>query len=299
MLVSPTHFRSNMETMADDKFGKKVTHDAETHALKQFGGLVDNLRDDNINIMIYKQCHPDAMDSIFPNNWFSTHKNEYCPEGLLIIYPMKAKDRRLERNPKIINHLKEHYKYFVDLTFFEEAKEYLESTGVLIFDNINRKIYCNLSNRATPRALHEYMNIFNSYMSKPYKLVTFRAFDREGFPIYHTNVMMSVLERHIVICLESIKDPEEREMVRKECSENKEVIDISYGELYHMCCNVLCLRSKDGKPVVAMSNNAYLHYSKKNLRMIEYNYYLCISDIHTIENVGGGSIRCMLGEIFE
>jgi len=153
---------------------------------------------------------------------------------------MKSEKRRLERNPEFIEKFKINYKHFIDLSYLEKENEYLESTGTLIFDNNNRKIYCAVSERATKRALDIFIESFNKFTSQPYELITFNSFDKNDRPIYHTNCLMSVLEKHVVVCLNSIKNKEEREKVRKsiEISE-KNLIDLTFKEMENFCANII------------------------------------------------------------
>ncbi len=145
-MVAPTNFGSNAEAIVDNYFMAKDENPQQTKldAEKEFQNYVEKLKEKNVEVITYPQCHDDAIDSIFPNNWFSTHKNENVPEGILIVYPMKSALRRLERNPKIIEDLKKEYKHFIDLTEYEKKGEYLEGTGSLLVDNLNKKFYCNL-----------------------------------------------------------------------------------------------------------------------------------------------------------
>jgi len=240
-MVEPTQFCTNIETLKDNYFMKNADiPDIQNKALAEFTNFVDQVKEKNINVNVFKQCHPDAADSVFPNNWFSTHKNEFIPDGIFILYPMKSEKRRLERNPEFIEKFKINYKHFIDLSYLEKENEYLESTGTLIFDNNNRKIYCAVSERATKRALDIFIESFNKFTSQPYELITFNSFDKNDRPIYHTNCLMSVLEKHVVVCLNSIKNKEEREKVRKsiEISE-KNLIDLTFKEMENFCANII------------------------------------------------------------
>lgn len=297
-MVRPTKFGTNYETLKDNKFMKE-SKDASVHykALCEFNNFVAKLKEESIQVHDFDQCHEEATDSVFPNNWFSTHKGEFHPEGILVMYPMKSNLRRKEKNPEIIEMLKPKYKNFIDLSFLEEEGEFLESTGCLIFDNENRKIYCSISERATEKALDVFLENFNKFSKLPYTLVKFHAFDKHGHSIYHTNVMLSILDKHAVICSESITNIEERQRVLKELSENKHVIEVTYEEMNKFCCNILNLRSKDDKHIIAMSETAYINFSKTSKDILEGSYKIVYANLNTIEEVGGGSARCMLAEI--
>jgi len=122
-MVEPTQFCTNIETLKDNYFMKNADiPDIQNKALAEFTNFVDQVKEKNINVNVFKQCHPDAADSVFPNNWFSTHKNEFIPDGIFILYPMKSEKRRLERNPEFIEKFKINYKHFIDLSYLEKEK---------------------------------------------------------------------------------------------------------------------------------------------------------------------------------
>jgi hypothetical protein len=300
-MIKPTNFTTNYETLQDNKFMvENKDSSTQQKALEEFNQIVSNIEKNNIDVMVYNQCHKEAVDSVFPNNWFSTHKNEDIPEGLLIIYPLKSPLRRLERNADIIKDLKSKYEHFVDLSYLENKGEYLESTGSLIFDNLNKRIYCNISERATENALNIFIKEFNKYSKKGYSLITFSAVDKNGDKIYHTNVMMTILENHVVICSNTIKNKKDKMKVLKLAAENRKIIRVSFNEMNNFCCNMINVKSKNGKNIVViLSKTAYDHFQSKNKKILEKNYTLCINDLKTIELVGGGSARCMVGEIFD
>lgn len=303
ILVEPTNFGLNSETIVDNKFMKAdyFTENINDLALLEFQNFVKNLNSKDVKTEIFKQVNVEAKDSIFPNNWFSTHRNRNFPEGLLVIYPMKSPNRRLERNNLILDYLKPLYKYFLDLTFLENEGEYIESTGCLIFDNQNNYIFCGISERCTPKALKFFINKFNEISKLPYSLVSFTANDSHGNLIYHTNVLLSVLEKHIVICSDAIRDMNEKNNVLKIIAslKDKKLIDVSLKEMENFCCNILCLSSSnDKKNILILSQTAYENFTKENLCELESTYELCINNISYIEKVGGGSCRCMIAEIF-
>jgi hypothetical protein len=300
LMVKPTLFATNYQTLEDNKFMVEIKENVQDRALQEFNYFVTNLVTKGVKVQVETQCHEAASDSIFPNNWFSTHKNEYFPDGLLIIYPLKAENRRLERNSILIENMKKNYKNFIDLSYLELEGDFLESTGCLIFDNINRTVYCSISERASKRALDIFIEMFNKFSLKPYKLVAFKASDMNGNAIYHTNVLMSVLEKHIIICLETIKDEIEKENLIKEInSSGKSLVDVTFEELKNFGCNVLSVKNTENKTVLILSKAAYEGFSEKNRTMLESEYVLAVNDIATIELVGGGSARCMVAEIYD
>ena len=297
LIIRPTNFKTNYETFEDNKFMKEISEsNIQQKALDQFSNFSEKLIK-NFNVMIYDQCDIEAVDSVFPNNWFSTHRNKNIPEGLLIIYPMKSQLRRKERNPLIINDLKNNYKHFKDLSYLENENEFLEGTGSLIFDEKNKNIFCSISERATEKALKVFMDVINEYSSLPYKLITFKSYDLSNNLIYHTNVMMSILKNDIIICLESIKNEEEKNIILSEIQKYN-IIDVTYDEMNHFICNILCLNGKNENYFIAVSKTACDHMSDKTMKSLKKNYEFLIAEIETIEQVGGGSARCMIAELF-
>jgi hypothetical protein len=151
---------------------------------------------------------------VFPNNWFSTHRNEDVPDGLFVLYPMRAPTREREKNQQIIQEVGKWYEGFLDLQR-EAPGQALEGTGSLLFDQWNRKIYCQRSVRADPLLLDKFLTQFNKISRTPYEAVTWDSVDPQGNPIYHTNVVMGIFRKHVVLCTESIRDTKERENVVK------------------------------------------------------------------------------------
>jgi hypothetical protein len=298
LMIEPTNFGTNTETLADNKFMKESSNDDQPKAYEEFNNFVNNLRNKHIEVLTYKQPFLEAKDAIFPNNWFSTHRNENFPDGLLIIYPMKNKSRRIEKNPEIIGKLKSEYKEFLDLSYLEMENEFIESTGSLIFDNQNQNIYCSMSERSTEKALDIFILAFNKLSKTPYNLIKFNSKDINGNTIYHTNVVLSVLEKHIVVCLDSIVNKEERKNIVSIISNsNKKILEITMKEMQNFGCNIINATSKDST-VLIISKTAYENLSEEKIDELKSHYDLCINMIDNIENVGGGSCRCMVAEIF-
>jgi len=204
------------------------------------------LRSAGIAVDLYKQQFDDTPDSLFPNNWISTHFYKgQMKKRLVFSYPMKCENRQREFNVKMVQDtMKVKNSEFIDLAGWHYKQKYLEGTGVLIFDTYNEKLYVNLSPRADKDLLIQYLENFNLYVKNPYKAVTFKAVN-DGHPIYHTNVMLGMLTEHAVVSLESIKSKKERIEVIKELTAKdinkkpKKLIDISLKEVNEFCGNVL------------------------------------------------------------
>lgn len=299
MLVRPTSFGINSEILEDNKFVKLENIDSESTKILALVEFEEFRRCIEISIEVdtFDQIDERAIDSIFPNNWFSTHRNKDFPDGLLIIYPMMSKVRRLEKQPSIIIELKKSYLHFEDLSYLEEESEFLESTGSLIIDSRCRKIYCSISQRSTEKAIQAFMKVFNKYALVPYKLITFISYDSNTSLIYHTNVLLSILEKHIVVCIDAI-DKENRACIKNELAEDRKLIEVSFQEMNNFCCNILNVASRSSESTIIMSERAYESFSKENIDELMNCYKILHVPINTIENVGGGSARCMIAELY-
>jgi len=196
-MVRPTQYFVNEETFLDNKFMNRSEDSADVStqkAIKEFDGLKQAIIDAGVKVELFQQMHLDAPDSCFPNNWFSTHKNDAFPSGLFVLYPMRAETREQEKNPKFIKMMRGEHSEFLNLPRVMDPKasqlsKALEGTGSLLFDNQNSKIYCNISQRAFPDVLKDFFFEFNSIAIKPFRPVTYKAFGPDGSPVYHTNVV--------------------------------------------------------------------------------------------------------------
>ena len=298
LMVRPAQFRMNEQTAVNNFFQEQldITQDTITvKAQKEFDNFVETLRGVGINVIVYQDdLVPDTPDSIFPNNWFSTHA-----DGDVAIYPMFAKNRRLERREEVCELLDSEgfdISEIVDFTSFEEDQQYLEGTGSVILDRVHEKAYCALSARADE-------DLFIYFCEEmEYTPVIFRAnqtVDGERKPIYHTNVMMCVGTDFAVICLDSIDDKKERKNVVKHLKENgKEIIEITESQVNQFAGNMLQVQNKEGKTYLVMSATALKSLTAEQRSKIEGFTTILSSELETIETCGGGSARCMMAEVF-
>ena len=322
LMVAPTKFFFNTETAWDNEFMNQIEDDSDLAcgneeaqqtkvgidfiAAQEHQNLVQKIEESGISVIKYEQQADDLPDSLFPNNWVSSHKypNSIDEKGVVCVYPMKVPTRQREVNYDIVRHLTGDEGHTIDFTNYNHVGKALEGTGVLIFDPANRKIYAGISQRWELDVLENFLENFNQNFSSPFKLVTFTAKTATGTPIYHTNVMMSILSDHAAICLEAIQDPEERERVIQELSSPelndypKRIIDISLDEVYQMWGNILCVVNNKAEPWVIMSSTAFNGFSEEHLHELESHYRIIHSDVSTIEKIGGGSARCMVAEVF-
>jgi len=292
LMVRPFQFYFNQQTAANNFFQSNINiENANELAIAEFDAMVEKLRAHQIKVNVVQDTKdPSTPDSIFPNNWVSTHTN-----GTLCLYPMYAENRRAERKSSVIEFLQSNYKIenTLDLTDLEKEGIFLEGTGSMVLDHQNKIAYGCLSERLDK-------NAFNEWCDKmQFKPIAFKALDDKAQPIYHTNVLMCMGNQFVVICLDSIPNEQERQMLLDSFARtNKEVIEISQDQLNHFAGNMLQVFDITEKPHLIMSEQAYKSLHTAQLKSLEkYNPLLPIS-IPTIEALGGGSTRCMMAEIY-
>lgn len=298
LMVRPVDYRMNEETAVNNYFQKEMDlHPDEItlQAQKEFDGFVDKLRKVGVQVLVMDDIKENKTpDSVFPNNWFSTHQN-----GSVVIYPIYAENRRRERREDVfIEFEKQGFKItgLVDYTSAEADHKFLEGTGSCILDRQNRKAYCALSPRTDEDLVLEFCEDFE------YTPIIFTAYQNvkgERKPIYHTNVMMCVAENFAVIGLESIDNKQERKMVAESLKEDgKEIIALTEEQLHQFAGNMLQVRGAFDKKYLVMSEAAHKSLTDEQIKAIEKHCELLSSDLNTIETLGGGSARCMLAEVF-
>ena len=292
LMVRPFQFYFNQQTAANNFFQSNINiENANELAIAEFDAMVEKLRAHQIKVNVVQDTKdPSTPDSIFPNNWVSTHTN-----GTLCLYPMYAENRRAERKSSVIEFLQSNYKIenTLDLTDLEKEGTFLEGTGSMVLDHQNKIAYGCLSERLDK-------NAFNKWCDKmQFKPIAFKALDDKAQPIYHTNVLMCMGDQFVVICSDSIPNEQERQMLLDSFAQtNKEVIEISQDQLNHFAGNMLQVFDITEKPHLIMSEQAYKSLHTAQLKSLEkYNPLLPIS-IPTIEALGGGSTRCMMAEIY-
>lgn len=293
-LVRPANFGFNLDTASSNAFQNKPTTEAaflKANAIKEFDEFAKTLTKNGINVTVFNDSlSPIKPDAIFPNNWISLYE-----DGKVIIYPMFAPNRRTEVNETFIKQLSTEFevKEIVDLRHYEKQNKFLEGTGSIIFDHVNKVAYACLSERTNKELFEEVCELLN------YKPISFTAIDNNGKPIYHTNVMMCVGSNFATICLESIKDSVEKEKVISSLKKSGlAIVDISYHQLQNFAGNMLELTNNDNNKIVVLSQSAFNSLTTTQKQVIENNAKLLPLKIPTIETIGGGSARCMIAEIF-
>jgi len=295
LMIRPKHFSFNTETAANNSFQQQDKQiDAQTVssiAIVEFDAFVQKLRSQGIDVIVVEDTDtPIKPDAVFPNNWISFHE-----DGLVLTYPMYSTNRRIERRPDIIEQLKTRFLVNKDYTFehYEEDGIFLEGTGSLILDRENKIVYANLSARTDLRLLDKWCVLTG------YRKVYFLARDKQGADIYHTNVVMSLGHDFCVICLECIPEsPEKKQLITVLQETGKEIIEISMDQLEQFAGNMLEVNNAKGNHFLVMSTTAYNSLRPDQIECIEKRATIITGDIPTIEKKGGGSVRCMMAEIF-
>ena len=292
LMIRPARFAANIETAGSNRFQAAGGggRDIATHAAQEFDELAVALAAAGVRVHAFAGSRDAALpDEVFPNNWVSFHS-----DGTAVLYPMFAPSRRRERRPELLEELRRLHSYrltrIVDLTHLEERGQYLEGTGSFVLDRVQRVAYACRSPRTHDAALAEFGRELG------YETHAFDAADRDGHALYHTNVLLSIGERFAVLCTHALRDADERRRVVERLAAHREVIDLSFEQLHSFAGNVLALRAGDS-PVIALSTSALASLRAEQRRALGAHGELVVADVRTIEQVGGGSVRCMLAEL--
>ena len=297
-MIRPHSFRKNEETATNNLYQKTLeVVSASTvieQAQKEFDRLSTALGNAGVNVFVFDEQLPhETPDALFPNNWISTHET-----GTVCLYPMFAPNRREERREDVIVQL-EHEAGFsiqniVDFTEFELHNRFLEGTGSMVLDRINRKAYAAISSRTDETAL---LHFCQELDYEPVAFSAMQSAEDKRHPIYHTNVMMSIGSGFCAICLDSIDDAEERQAVIDElASDGREIIALSETQIERFAGNMLELQGSNG-PIIAMSSSAFHALDAEQIERLKKYGEIIHADLKTIETCGGGSARCMIAEI--
>jgi hypothetical protein len=292
LMIRPIHFGYNAETAVNNAFQVAgQDKDAQQKALQEFDGFVSLLRDNGVQVTVVNDTpEPHTPDSIFPNNWVSFHE-----DGTLCLYPMFAENRRHERKPKVLEVIREQFRIdrTLDLTHYERKQVFLEGTGSMVLDRDLKIAYACLSPRTEKVVLDEWCR------EMVYQPILFNAVDAAGEPVYHTNVVMCVADRYIVICMDALPDPAEREQVRNTIDQSgKELVPITLDQMNHFAGNMLQVASIHGETLLVVSTQAHDSLSPEQLNRLRSYNRIIHAPLFTIETNGGGSARCMMAEVF-
>jgi hypothetical protein len=292
LMIRPVAFDFNAETAVNNAFQQQGNNSgAQQKAEREFDAFADKLRQAGVDVTVVQDTPvPHTPDSIFPNNWISFHW-----DGTLVLYPMFAVNRRAERKQQVIDAIASKFEISnrLDFTGREAANQFLEGTGSMVLDRSNKIAYACLSPRTDEQLLNDWCN------QMAYRPCAFHSVDAQGGEIYHTNVMMCVADRYVVICLDSIRNPEERKRVTETITATgKELIEISYEQMNRFAGNMLQVMNGEGNPFLVMSSQAFNALTAQQVAQLETYNPIVHSDLTTIETNGGGSARCMMAEVF-
>ncbi|MBL7704263.1 MAG: amidinotransferase [Taibaiella sp.] len=292
LMVRPVRFGYNAETAVNNTFqvAGQNQEAVQAKALAEFDHFVATLRSHEIDVVVVEDTvEPHTPDSIFPNNWISFHRN-----STIVLYPMFAENRRLERKETVIEAIKSRFQIdsTIDLTKNEAHNVFLEGTGSIILDRENKIAYACISPRTDKNLFLEFCEEMG------YEPVVFNAVDQKGKDIYHTNVMMCLGDKYAVICLDSIQEADERAVVTGALAQSgKVIVEISFEQMNHFAGNMLQVMNVNGEQFLVMSSQAYASLSQEQVQTLESFNPIIHVPLETIESNGGGSARCMMAEI--
>ncbi len=297
-MVRPHSFRKNEETATNNHYQRDIAQASPEEiierAQEEFDGFVDQLKAAGIEVVVFDEAEPhETPDALFPNNWISTHA-----DGTVALYPMFAPNRRTERREDVPLVLEHQFGFdvrqIIDFTEFESHNKFLEGTGSIVLDRINRKAYAALSDRTDARALEHFCDQLDF---EPVAFQAFQTVDNQRLTIYHTNVMMSIGSSYAVVCLDCIdSDDERKQVVDAIAQDGLELIAITEEQVNQFAGNMLELTGEEG-PVLVMSASAYQSLVPGQIEKLQQHTTLLHAPLPTIETCGGGSARCMIAEI--
>ncbi|HEX9208299.1 MAG TPA: arginine deiminase-related protein [Steroidobacteraceae bacterium] len=296
LMVRPANFAWNVETHASNRFQREdpeLASKANARACVEFDALARNLRESGVVVhAVADETPPVRPDAVFPNNWISLHA-----DGTVVLYPMLAANRRLERRPELITELVQRGGYRVerllDLTHHEAQGRFLEGTGSIVFDHAARVAYACLSPRTHREPLDELCTELG------YAACAFDAADPAGVPIYHTNVMLAIGTRQVVLAGHAVAAADRARVIQRLRDSGRTLEPIDATQMAGFAGNVLELRAADGGRVLVMSETAARAFGPAALDRLHAGVdRVVITPVPTIETLGGGSVRCMLAEVF-
>jgi len=295
LMIRPANFGFNEETAESNAFqvGKTTLSKKEIKrkAKIEFDDFVKKLRGVGVGVTVVED-RPNVItpDSVFPNNWISFHQ-----DGSVVTYPMLSDLRKKERRNDIVELLSNDFeiKEQIHLEHYENQDLILEGTGSMVLDRFHKIAYACLSPRTNEKALDLFCQ------KQGYEKIAFESVDQNGQQIYHTNVMMAMGDKYVIIALDSIRDKKERKKVFEKIKKTKkEIIEITFEQMNSFAGNMLLLNTKNGKPVLVMSDQAFESLTSEQIKKIESYNPILHSSLNNIEKFGGGSARCMMAEIF-
>lgn len=298
LMVRPDHFGFNPQTAVTNPFqhtpqaAQKDANEIRTIVFTEFNTMVEKLRSYGVTVIILpSRSDVVTPDAIFPNNWFSSHQNT------IVLYPMLTPNRRLERQKEaLVDSLKTvgiANPEVIDLTDDEENGLILESTGSMVLDRIYKVAFAMKSARTVEEEFDKWCRLMN------YEGFFIHITEKFTKEVYHTNIAMSIGSDFAIICMDVVEGVDQQKALRdKLVSLGKECVTISVDQMYAFCGNILELQTNDGKKLIVMSTTAQKAFGKDQLARLEKYGEIVIIEVPIIEEIGGGGVRCMMGEIF-
>jgi len=293
LMIRPHRFYPNPETAADNTFQRSADGDPDAlsdAARKEFDVAVATLRNAGVSVHVLDDTtNPEKPDAVFPNNWISTHH-----DGRVALFPMYSPLRRLERRHDIVEELRNRYRVteVIDYSAFEKESCYLEGTGSLVLDHVNRIAYVSLSNRSNPKMIAHFAEDFG------YEPVTFTSIGPDGHPIYHTNVMMCMGTRFALVGLDMIPNESEKKQVRARLeASGREIVELRPEQVANFAGNAIELDNGQGEKLLVLSVRAVATFNERERTVLKPHVRLVPLKLPTIE-LAGGSARCMIAEIY-
>jgi hypothetical protein len=296
MMIRPAQFSGNLQTSGSNAFQRRLTsaaQDLRTQARHEFDNMTGLLRNNGISVLEFEDTEdPAKPDAVFPNNWTTFHG-----DGSVILYPMYAPNRRLEIRADVIEALSVQHGFnvtdIIDLSFLADHEKFLEGTGSMVLDRVNNEAYACLSSRT-------HMDVLAEFSQRTgYSISIFDAIGPRNLPVYHTNVMMCIGQSFSLICPDVIIEAQKRRDILSRLRQTgRRLIEISPDEMGQFAGNLLELKSIHGFGLLVISKRAYHSLSRSKLRQLEKFGQVLPFDIDVIETAGGGSVRCMMAEVF-
>ena len=293
LMIKPSSFGFNNDTSGDNYFQKQINHLSQSEirlkAVEEFENMCSILKKNGINIIVFENDENKKLtDDVFPNNWISFHGNKY------IIHSMYAKSRRGEKNKSFIKTLSNHnfnYTLLNDYTNYEIEDVFLEGTGSVVLDRVNKHAYCSISKRSN-------VDLFKLFCDDiGYKPISFKSYDSRGDLIYHTNVMMSIGDDFALVCFESINDKNEKILVKESLEKSgRKIVEITLSQVDYFAGNLIQLGDKKNK-IIVISELAYSSLNNHQKNILSAESKIVNIPIPTIQKCGGGSVRCMIAEL--
>lgn len=291
LMIRPCAFGYNAQTAVNNLFQVELSgNDVSKKALLEFDGLVRLLKSKGVEVHVVQDTpDPVTPDAVFPNNWISFHE-----DGQMILYPMFAKNRRAERKASVLRYVEQRFSFFrqIDLSFYEQDEHFLEGTGSMVLDRAAKIAYACRSPRTHDKVLEDFCKRIG------YTPCVFDATDQLGNAYYHTNVMMTVTHRLVIICLDSIRHKTDRQRVLSSIeTSKKDWLVISQEQVASFAGNMFELQGYGTRPLLVMSTRAFTSLTPLQCEQLSRYNEMIHAPLATIESAGGGSARCMLAEI--